>query len=79
MQKVLIFGLGGIGGVYACALQAAKLCDVHVVARSNYQMVKDKGMRLISPLLGDSHVRFSGGWCILRFCSIYCAADIMVL
>ena len=60
--NVLVFGLGGIGGVYACTLQLSGTCNVHVVARSNYDKVKNKGLRIVSPVLGDhDSVNFAGG------------------
>jgi len=60
---VLLFGLGGIGGVYACILFLGGQCDVHVVARSNYQAVKEKGYRLTSPLFGNHNdIHFAGVW-----------------
>ena len=61
-ENVLIFGLGGIGGVYACLLHLSQRCDVSVVARSNYAAVTEKGFRMISPTLGNHEdIRFAGG------------------
>jgi hypothetical protein len=61
-ENVLLFGLGGIGGVYACILALGGKCNVHVVARSNYQSVKDKGFRLKASVFGDhDDVKFDGG------------------
>ncbi len=59
--NVLLFGLGGIGGVYACILHFSKRCDVHVVARSNYEEVKE-GYRIVSPKFGNHEgIKFAGG------------------
>lgn len=61
-ENVLLFGLGGIGGVYACILHLSGKCNVHVVARSNYEAVKSKGFRLVSPKFGDhDDIKFAGG------------------
>ena len=61
-ENVLLFGLGGIGGVYASILHLSGKCDVHVVARSNYDSVKEKGFRLKSPIFGDhDSLEFAGG------------------
>lgn len=66
-ENVLLFGLGGIGGVYACILALSGKCDVHVVARSNYESVKNNGFRLKSPIFGDhDDIKFAGGACALR-------------
>jgi hypothetical protein len=66
-ENVLLFGLGGIGGVYACILHLSGRCNVHVVARSNYEAVKSKGFRLVSPKFGDhDDIKFAGGE-LLRF------------
>jgi lactate dehydrogenase-like 2-hydroxyacid dehydrogenase len=61
-ESVLIFGLGGIGGIYACILALGGQCDVHVVARSNYESVKKNGFRLVSTKFGDhDDIQFAGG------------------
>ena len=59
--NALLFGLGGIGGIYASILQLSGECELHVVARSNYEVVK-KGYRLVSPKLGNhDDIKFAGG------------------
>lgn len=61
-ESVLLFGLGGIGGVYACILALGGQCDVHVVARSNYEAVKKNGFRIVSPKFGNhDDIKFAGG------------------
>jgi ketopantoate reductase len=61
-ENVLLFGLGGIGGVYACILHLSGKCNVHVVARSNYEAVKTKGFKLVSPKFGNhDNIKFAGG------------------
>lgn len=59
--NVLLFGLGSIGGVYACVLRCSGQVDVHVVARGNYEAVK-KGYRLVNPKFGNQdEIHFAGG------------------
>ncbi|GMK58379.1 hypothetical protein CspeluHIS016_0504110 [Cutaneotrichosporon spelunceum] len=58
--RALLFGLGGIGGIYAATLARSGACDVSVVARSNYAAVKEKGLRLKSEKHGESHQVFEG-------------------
>jgi ketopantoate reductase len=61
-ENVLLFGLGGIGGVYASILHLSNSVNVHVVARSNYEQVKEKGFKLVSPKFGDHEsLKFAGG------------------
>jgi 2-dehydropantoate 2-reductase len=61
-DHVLIFGLGGIGSIYACLLQFSENCLVHVVARSKYKAVRDHGLKLISSKFGEhTGVTFAGG------------------
>ena len=63
LPNVLIFGLGGIGGVYASILSLSGKCNVHVVARSNYNAIKSHGFRLKSPKFGDhDDIKLAGGW-----------------
>jgi ketopantoate reductase len=65
-ENVLLFGLGGIGGVYAAILHLGGKCNVHVVARSNYEAVKNKGFRLVSSKFGDHEdIKFAGGESVL--------------
>lgn len=59
--NVLLFGLGGIGGVYACILALSKQASVSVVARSNYEQVKNKGLRFVSNKFGNHDIKFDGG------------------
>lgn len=60
--SVLLFGLGGIGGIYATILQLSGKCDVHVVARSNYHKVRNQGFKIVSPKFGNHNgMRFAGG------------------
>lgn len=63
----MLFGLGGIGGVYACILHLSGLVNVHVVARSNFDSVKNNGFRLKSPIFGDhDDIKFAGGELTVR-------------
>lgn len=65
--NVLLFGLGGIGSTYALILSQAALKDkvaVHVVARSNLQHVREKGLDFDSVKFGKLQgVKFAGGEC----------------
>ncbi|BEI85991.1 hypothetical protein CcaverHIS002_0602780 [Cutaneotrichosporon cavernicola] len=58
--RALLFGLGGIGGIYAATLARSGVCEVSVVARSNYEAVKEKGLLLKSEKHGESHHTFAG-------------------
>ncbi|MCM0614076.1 2-dehydropantoate 2-reductase [Marinobacter sediminum] len=49
--RILIVGAGAIGGFYGAILKKAG-CSVSTVLRSDYQVVKEKGIRINSPL-GD--------------------------
>lgn len=60
-ENVLLFGLGGIGGIYASILSLSGAVNVHVVARSNYENVKEKGFKLVSQKFGDHDITFDGG------------------
>ncbi|OXH21286.1 2-dehydropantoate 2-reductase [Cryptococcus neoformans] len=61
--NVLLFGLGGIGGIYASILQLSGKCNVHVVARSNYQKVRNQGFKIVSPKFGNHDgMKFAGVW-----------------
>ncbi|KIY73946.1 6-phosphogluconate dehydrogenase C-terminal domain-like protein [Cylindrobasidium torrendii FP15055 ss-10] len=62
-QKVLIIGLGAVGVVSAYIAQASGKADVTVVARSNYDLVKERGIDIKSELLGNHD-----GWRPDRIC-----------
>lgn len=58
---ILLFGLGGIGAVYALLLTKAG-AKVHVVARSNLEQVREHGLDYESVTFGKiDGVRFAGG------------------
>ncbi|KAI5242666.1 mandelate racemase/muconate lactonizing enzyme family protein [Aureobasidium subglaciale] len=54
--KVLLFGLGAIGGFYAFVLGRNDNVSLSVVARSNYQQVKEHGLRIESENHGNHKV-----------------------
>ncbi|KAI5196861.1 mandelate racemase/muconate lactonizing enzyme family protein [Aureobasidium subglaciale] len=54
--KVLLFGLGAIGGFYAFVLGRNDNVSLSVVARSNYQQVKELGLRIESENHGNHKV-----------------------
>ncbi|KAJ6584125.1 ketopantoate reductase PanE/ApbA C terminal-domain-containing protein [Mycena vulgaris] len=61
MLDVLVFGLGAVGATYAYILQAGGQVRVSVVARSNFSVVKEKGLTLRSSKFGDHDgIRFNG-------------------
>ncbi|KAF7920577.1 uncharacterized protein EAE97_011470 [Botrytis byssoidea] len=52
--NVLFYGLGAIGSVYAFILSRVSNVRLTVVARSNYQAVKENGLKLISQNHGEN-------------------------
>lgn len=54
--NVLLFGAGSVGSVYIYQLQRAG-CQVTAVCRSNYEVVKEKGFKLISLKYGNVQIR----------------------
>ncbi|KAH8586264.1 ketopantoate reductase PanE/ApbA-domain-containing protein [Bisporella sp. PMI_857] len=50
--RVLLFGTGSIGAVYAFILARAK-CHVTAVCRSNYDAVKSEGIKITSTIFGS--------------------------
>ncbi|CDZ98672.1 2-dehydropantoate 2-reductase [Phaffia rhodozyma] len=64
--EILIFGLGGIGAVYALILSQPELkdvCRVHVVARSNLEHIQDQGLDYESIKFGTvKGLKFAGAY-----------------
>lgn len=54
MTRVLIFGAGGVGLIYAYILHRAGAA-VTAVCRTNYNVVKEKGVIIRSKILGRQH------------------------
>jgi len=54
-RRWAVVGIGGVGGLYAARLHAAG-CEVHLVARSDADVLRTEGLHLASPL-GDVHAR----------------------
>lgn len=52
MTKILVFGAGGVGCVYAWILEKAG-ADVTAVCRTNYEQVKEHGISIASKIFGD--------------------------
>jgi 2-dehydropantoate 2-reductase len=52
MTRILVFGTGSIGSVYACLLHRAG-AEVVCVCRSSYEAVKSHGLVISSPVFGD--------------------------
>ncbi|KAI9722143.1 MAG: hypothetical protein M1828_004825 [Chrysothrix sp. TS-e1954] len=55
-HRILVFGAGGIGGVYSYILSRANAV-VTAVCRSNYEVVRRDGIAIDSKLWGKVHVR----------------------
>ena len=52
MSRVLVFGTGSIGAVYACVMDRGG-AKVSCVCRSNYLTAKNNGLRVLSDILGN--------------------------
>ncbi|KAI0693225.1 ketopantoate reductase PanE/ApbA C terminal-domain-containing protein [Cytidiella melzeri] len=52
-KKVCIVGFGAIGALYAFALEQSGKAEVTAVCRSNYETVKQHGLRIVSDKLGN--------------------------
>jgi hypothetical protein len=61
MPTVLLYGLGAIGGFYAFILSRNKDVELDVVARSNYDAVKQNGLKIHSENHGEHVVRPRNG------------------
>ena len=61
-EDILLFGLGGVGAVYAYILSRAQNVRVTVAARSNYKIVKEQGLEIQSEKYGNtSGYKFHNG------------------
>ena len=56
MTKILVFGAGGVGGIYTYVLDKGGAA-VTAVCRSNYAAVQENGFHITSKVFGDVHVR----------------------
>lgn len=56
-HNVLVIGTGAIGGFFASRLASLSKCHVSTVCRSNYRAVLDNGVRVTSPIFGDTTFR----------------------
>ncbi|KAI0795263.1 ketopantoate reductase PanE/ApbA C terminal-domain-containing protein [Irpex lacteus] len=52
MEKVCVVGFGAIGALYAFALEKSGKVEVTAVCRSNYETVKEHGLRIVSDRFG---------------------------
>ncbi|KAK5050464.1 hypothetical protein LTR84_003745 [Exophiala bonariae] len=57
MYKVLVVGTGCIGSVYACILARSNRTQVTCVCRSDYEFVKEYGLKVSSSILGEIQSR----------------------
>ncbi|KAL1743738.1 ketopantoate reductase PanE/ApbA-domain-containing protein [Schizophyllum fasciatum] len=53
MKEVLLIGFGAIGGFYSMILQKSGKVNLTVVARSNYESIKNEGVRFKSEKYGE--------------------------
>lgn len=74
-MKILIIGTGAIGGLYGWFLQKAG-CDVSVVCRSDYEIVKTQGIAIDS-YMGSGH--FTPHYVINRTADYPDKADVLLL
>lgn len=56
-QNVLIVGTGAIGAFFASRLASLSSIRVSTICRSNYRAILDNGIRVTSPLFGDTTFR----------------------
>lgn len=56
-QNILVVGTGAIGGFFASRFASVAGTNVSVVCRSNYNAVLNGGLRVTSPLFGDTTFR----------------------
>ncbi len=75
-KRILIVGAGAIGAFYG-ALLAKAGCDVAVVCRSDYPVVKKQGYQINSHLLG--HWRFMPSQIVTRATDYQGVADYVIL
>ncbi|KAK0279410.1 hypothetical protein LTR91_007743 [Friedmanniomyces endolithicus] len=52
--RVLLVGVGAIGSFYGARLASAPHTLVSALCRSNYQAVREKGLKITSPIFGDA-------------------------
>jgi len=52
--RVLLVGAGAIGSFYGARLASAPHTLVSALCRSNYQAVREKGLKITSPIFGDA-------------------------
>lgn len=55
--QVLVYGIGAIGGFYTFILDKSGDAEVSVVGRSNYQVMKNSGLKVKSVIFGDHIVK----------------------
>ncbi|KAI5363026.1 putative ketopantoate reductase ApbA/PanE, 6-phosphogluconate dehydrogenase-like domain superfamily [Septoria linicola] len=53
-QNILILGTGAIGAFYASRLSTVSGTKVSAICRSNYNIIKNNGIRVTSPTFGDT-------------------------
>lgn len=53
-RNILIVGTGAVGGFYGSRLSSVPGTKVSAICRSNYDTIKKNGLRVTSPIFGDS-------------------------
>ena len=53
-RNILVIGTGAIGAFYASRLSTVSGTKVSAVCRSNYNVIKKNGIRVTSPIFGDT-------------------------
>lgn len=56
-RNILVVGTGAIGGFYASRLSTVPGTRVSAICRSNYDAIKKNGLRVTSPIFGDTNFR----------------------
>lgn len=56
-KRILIFGTGGVGSIYAYILSRSPAASVTVICRSNYTAVKEHGISIDSDIFGQVSFR----------------------
>lgn len=56
-KNILVIGTGAIGGFYASRLSTVPGVRVSAICRSNYDVIKKNGLRVTSPIFGDTIFR----------------------
>lgn len=56
-KNILIVGTGAVGGFYASRMSTVPGIRVSAICRSNYDTIKNHGLRVTSPIFGESNFK----------------------